>query len=119
MKDTFNLLRKYEKYEVNKEGIVRNVSTQRQLPQINTKNGAMVIITQNNKIRLVSIIQLVAETHLDMWWQMSRGGWAVRHKDDNIKNNHVNNADPYRLEVEEADDNKYHDLLEFIMNPEY
>lgn len=117
MKDTFNLLRKYTKYEVNKEGIVRNVATQKQLPQINTIDGAMVIITQNNKIRLVSIIQLVAETHLDMWWEMSRGGWGVRHKDGNIKNNHVHNADCYRLEIEEADDNQYHDLLDFIMNP--
>ena len=31
MKDTFNSIRKYEKYEVNKDGVVRNASTQQQL----------------------------------------------------------------------------------------
>ena len=118
MKDTFNSVRKYEKYEVNKDGVVRNASTQQQLAQINTKDGAMVIITQNNRIRLVSIIQLVVETHLDMWYQMSKGGWGISRKDGDINNNHVNNADCYRLDIEDADDNKYHKLLDFILNPE-
>ena len=117
MENTFSLIRKYPKYEVSKEGVVRNTSTQRQLPQINTIDGAMVILRQDNKTRLVSILQLVGETHLDMWFQMSKGTWGVRHKDGNIKNNHVHNADFYRLEIEEVEDNKYHELLDFIMSP--
>tara|TARA_R110000796_G_scaffold42899_12_gene105672 strand:- start:251 stop:604 length:354 start_codon:yes stop_codon:yes gene_type:complete len=117
MKDTFNSIRKYEKYEVNKDGVVRNASTQQQLPQINTPDGAWVIITQNKRTRFVSIIQLVAETHLDMWFQMSKGGWGIIRKDGNIKNNSAKNADCYRLEIEDVEDNKYHELLDFIMNP--
>ena len=117
MEDTFSSIRKYEHYEVNKEGIVRNAKTMQQLAQVNTPEGAWVIITQNNKTRFVSIIQLVVETHLDFWFQMSKGGWGISHKDGNVGNNNVNNADPYRLEIEEEDDSKYHELLDFIMIP--
>ena len=118
MEFTFKLLRKYERYEVSKEGVVRNVVTQKQIPQINTADGAMVILRQNKKTRFVSILQLVTETHLDMWFQMSKGTWGVRHKDGNVNNNHVHNADCYRLEIEEEEENKYHELLDFIMSTE-
>jgi hypothetical protein len=116
MENTFSLIRKYPKYEVSKEGVVRNTATQKQLPQINTAEGAMVILRQDGRLRFVSIIQLVVETYLDMWYQMSKGGWGVTPNDGNYYNSNVNNLDCYRLEIEDVDDNQYHELLDFIMS---